>query len=170
MAVIKNQELRYQFGENSNTMDWYVVNDGVMGGLSKSIIEYSSNTLRFSGEVSLENNGGFASIRSPFKNYDLSSYEKVEIKYKSTKQDVAFVLAPYRRWYYPNYKVLLPATNNEWNTIEFDVKEFREYEIGRATGNLIDSNILGNIIRLGLITQTKAAGLFTFEIEYIQFS
>jgi len=45
---------------------WRVVNDGVMGGASSSRIGRAGDALRFAGEVSLANNGGFASMRRPF--------------------------------------------------------------------------------------------------------
>lgn len=45
---------------------WQVVNDGVMGGVSRSEVLPAAQGLLFSGELSLENNGGFASIRRCF--------------------------------------------------------------------------------------------------------
>jgi monofunctional biosynthetic peptidoglycan transglycosylase len=45
---------------------WRIVNDGVMGGVSTSRVEASGEALRFSGEVRLEFNGGFASMRRPY--------------------------------------------------------------------------------------------------------
>lgn len=42
---------------------WVSVNDSVMGGISTSSMIYTDQGLRFSGNVSLENNGGFASVR-----------------------------------------------------------------------------------------------------------
>ena len=45
-----------------STLSWRVINDGVMGGLSRSRFECERGELRFSGNLSLENNGGFASI------------------------------------------------------------------------------------------------------------
>lgn len=42
---------------------WDVVNDGVMGGISRSRVTGGDGFLRFSGTVQLEFNGGFASIR-----------------------------------------------------------------------------------------------------------
>lgn len=45
---------------------WRVANDTVMGGVSSSRVERRGEALRFSGEVRLENNGGFASARRPF--------------------------------------------------------------------------------------------------------
>jgi hypothetical protein len=44
---------------------WTTVNDPVMGGKSISRVTFADGGLVFSGEVSLENNGGFASVRSP---------------------------------------------------------------------------------------------------------
>lgn len=47
------------------TIDWQVVNDGVMGGCSRASYEIDPQTgcLHFRGSLSTENNGGFASIR-----------------------------------------------------------------------------------------------------------
>lgn len=43
--------------------EWLVISDGVMGGESLGRVEASPHGLRFSGRLSLENNGGFSSIR-----------------------------------------------------------------------------------------------------------
>jgi NADH dehydrogenase [ubiquinone] 1 alpha subcomplex assembly factor 1 len=42
---------------------WQVINDDVMGGLSLSAVERRGPALVFRGQLSLENNGGFASTR-----------------------------------------------------------------------------------------------------------
>jgi NADH dehydrogenase [ubiquinone] 1 alpha subcomplex assembly factor 1 len=52
----------FDFGPSEGR--WYVVNDGVMGGVSDSTAVLSGGRLVFSGRVRLENNGGFASTRS----------------------------------------------------------------------------------------------------------
>lgn len=44
---------------------WATVNDPVMGGMSTSRIAFADGGLVFSGNISLQNNGGFASARSP---------------------------------------------------------------------------------------------------------
>ena len=44
---------------------WTTVNDPVMGGTSTSNVTFSDGGLVFSGNISLENNGGFASARGP---------------------------------------------------------------------------------------------------------
>src|SRR5690348_5989802 len=48
-----------------NVAGWTTVNDPVMGGRSTSNVAYGDGGLVFSGDLSLENNGGFASARSP---------------------------------------------------------------------------------------------------------
>jgi len=45
--------------------DCWIVNDGVMGGVSQSGLRHDPQGMIFEGQVSLENNGGFASMRSP---------------------------------------------------------------------------------------------------------
>ncbi|WP_347133101.1 CIA30 family protein [Mycobacterium sp. DL] len=49
---------------------WSTVNDPVMGGLSTSNVTLGDGGLVFAGDISLENNGGFASARGP-QNPDL---------------------------------------------------------------------------------------------------
>ncbi len=44
---------------------WTTVNDPVMGGRSTSSVTFGNGGLVFSGNISLENNGGFASARAP---------------------------------------------------------------------------------------------------------
>mgnify|MGYP003441509940 CR=1 FL=1 len=44
---------------------WTTVNDPVMGGMSTSSVTFGDGGLVFSGNISLENNGGFASARGP---------------------------------------------------------------------------------------------------------
>jgi hypothetical protein len=66
-----------------------VVNDNVMGGVSKSRFTYDPEGIVFEGEVSLDNGGGFASLRSPILIPDCTSALNLtmkgdEKKYKQT--------------------------------------------------------------------------------------
>ena len=54
----------FDFTADAST-DWYVQNDTVMGGVSSSSVRIEQGEMVFSGNVSLDNNGGFASVRSP---------------------------------------------------------------------------------------------------------
>ncbi|MDD2882174.1 MAG: CIA30 family protein [Rhodoferax sp.] len=56
--------LIYRFDTPTSTQNWQPINDGVMGGVSVSRMRFDmSGHAVFEGEVSLENNGGFASVR-----------------------------------------------------------------------------------------------------------
>ena len=53
------------FNDAGNVAAWTTVNDPVMGGRSTSTVAFGDGGLVFSGTISLENNGGFASARGP---------------------------------------------------------------------------------------------------------
>ena len=48
---------------NMSIEPWYAINDDVMGGLSSGGMTMTGQHLHFHGELSLQNNGGFASVR-----------------------------------------------------------------------------------------------------------
>ena len=59
---------------------WKTVNDGVMGGLSEGKVKFTDeNTMQFYGNLSLRNNGGFASVRSIAKKLKLSEGDTVVV-------------------------------------------------------------------------------------------
>lgn len=53
------------FADPASATDWSTVDDRVMGGVSRSTVDWQDGRLRFRGTVSLENNGGFSSVRGP---------------------------------------------------------------------------------------------------------
>lgn len=55
----------FDFGAGGSADGWGVVNDTVMGGVSSGQLALTDGVLVFTGDLSLENNGGFASMRSP---------------------------------------------------------------------------------------------------------
>jgi len=54
----------FDFGDPAAVATWTTVNDPVMGGRSTSTVTFGDGGLVFSGNISLDNNGGFASARS----------------------------------------------------------------------------------------------------------
>lgn len=164
------QPVLIDFGTKGNNQEWFALNDGVMGGRSNGMLNYTANSFVFEGQVSLENNGGFASARSPFEAMDLSSCSTAIIKYRSSGMDFALSLNTSRLWYRPNYKAALPNTEGQWKTITLDLEAFKEYRVGSPTGNTISRQLLEQVIRLGLISDEKRAGSFQIEVDFIKFS
>jgi len=64
-----------------------ITNDGVMGGVSTSRVDVSgprmSGTMTFEGDVSFDNNGGFASMRLADDPRDLSAYDGLLLTYNA---------------------------------------------------------------------------------------
>ncbi|MGW0160219.1 CIA30 family protein [Mycobacterium sp. NPDC003323] len=64
-AVADGTEVALVELDDADVPAWTTVNDPVMGGRSTSRIAVGDGGLVFSGDISLANNGGFASARSP---------------------------------------------------------------------------------------------------------
>ncbi|KPL95955.1 CIA30 family protein [Vibrio splendidus] len=58
------------FTQASEHQNWTVTNDDVMGGISTGELIYLNNMSRFRGELSLENNGGFSSVKRSIESPD----------------------------------------------------------------------------------------------------
>ena len=70
----------FDFSSATNTPTWQVVNDDVMGGVSTSSFRLTNDVAVFRGEVSLDNNGGFASVRSLLARHDLAGFDAFVIR------------------------------------------------------------------------------------------
>ena len=79
---------------------WGAVDDVVMGGVSQSRIQLADNKAIFVGNVSTENNGGFASVRT--RNLepplDLSGYEGIELKVIGDGKRYKFITRCEGKW------------------------------------------------------------------------
>lgn len=74
--------MKFEFGEGKGEPRWVSVNDGVMGGLSKGGAEMKDGVMVFSGVLSLENNGGFSSVRTRGYEADLSGAKGIVLRVK----------------------------------------------------------------------------------------
>lgn len=147
-----------------------MISDRIMGGVTNSTLEYTENSLVLSGTISLDNYGGFASVKTRFNTFDLSEYSGVRIRYRSTNQRFAFTLEDSRNWMMPNLKGAFGSNEqNAWTEAVINFKDFKEYQIGEPTGDALDRAQLKNIVRLGIITTEKKAGPFAIEIDYVAF-
>lgn len=157
------------FGNGKSGSDWQIINDGVMGGLSEGKAVLTDSSLLYSGRISLDNNGGFSSLRSRFGDMDLSGFETVSIRFRSEGQPFAFVLETSRVWYQPSYRYKFATAQDEWKTVTMPLSEFKETRIGRETGAKISDGQLGEVIRMGFINTGKYESDFELEIDYIVF-
>ncbi|MEN8764504.1 MAG: CIA30 family protein [Wenyingzhuangia sp.] len=81
----------FKFTQTSNTEDWVVVDDVVMGGKSKGFFKISGEGYGlFEGSISLDNNGGFSSVRYQFKRKSIGNFTKFILKVKGDGKKYQF--------------------------------------------------------------------------------
>lgn len=109
---------------NSNTLnDWKIVNDGVMGGKSEATFSKGPNnkTALFKGEVSLQNNGGFTSVRHSFQTKNISGSTKVFIHLKGDGKKYQFRVKNEQNERHA-YKAEF-GTSGKWQTVVIQLKD-----------------------------------------------
>jgi hypothetical protein len=158
-----------QFGKKSDLTDWYVINDGVMGGRSKGQCLYTDSSVVFWGDISFANNGGFSALKSPFRNFDLSGFKNLTVHYKSSDQAMALTFEMEKQFYKPYYKYVLESTQGQWQVKTIKLQDFDEVRLSQKTGSKLLKSQLPSIIRLGLINTDKIEGPFKIEIASIHF-
>lgn len=168
LSLITVTQKRIDFGSQKDK-SWGVINDGVMGGMSKGTVSYTKESVKLSGFISLANNGGFSSLKGPFQANDLSTFKEVTIRYRSEGIAFAMTLETDRRWFIPYFKHPLKSTSKEWTEITFPIKDFKKYNIGRATGEKISQEDLSKILRIGFISNEKQESNFNFEVDFVEF-
>ncbi|MGO3183245.1 MAG: CIA30 family protein [Aequorivita sp.] len=167
--MLNNNKLKIDFRKGLGGQDWMIVNDTVMGGYSCSEMTIIKNSLVFKGELSLKNNGGFASIRSSNQKFDLSKYTSVKIRFRSSGRDFSLRLASSDLYYKPNYKNGFTSSTGEWEIVSLKMSDFKEYTMGKISSLNVSKNKLESIIRIGIIISDNKEGPFDVEMDYIEF-
>lgn len=117
-----NAQTIVDFTETKNTKNWQVVDDGVMGGRSSgSFMLTNENYAQFSGSVSLENNGGFSSVRHDMETLKVNPKSKLLLKLKGDGNPYQFRVKHNRKEYY-SYTIQFETTG-DWQTVEIELAE-----------------------------------------------
>ena len=139
-----------------------VINDGVMGGVSSSRLDFIAEGMVFAGTVSLENNGGFASFRGPLRLPAGARALLLTVRgdgqtYKlSLKQDDSNATGQYQASF---------TAPREWTTLRFVPSDFAASFRGRALA--APTIVLGEVQTVGLLIADKQVGAFRVEVMSI---
>jgi len=140
------------------------LNDDVMGGVSRSELRATtSGTAIFGGTVSFENNGGFATVQTNFRQpLNLSAYRGLVLRIKGdTKRYGVYLRTNSRSLVYQATYV----TTGEWQTIQIPFDEFKPTYFGRTVpGDPIDTSIIRS---MSMLIEYKQEGKFALEIAHI---
>ena len=146
--------------------NWNIVNDNVMGGLSESnLVITDENNLMFYGNVSLKNNGGFASSRLRFDKGKLKDIKAFQLRVKGDGKKYKFRLRESYRS--SNYSTDFETKSGIWIDIEILVSDLNPMFMGYYSRNAKKLKI-ENISSLGFQISDKQNGEFKLEIMHVK--
>lgn len=147
--------------------DWQIVNDGVMGGLSRSEMGLTGEgTALFRGFVSLDNNGGFASTRTPVAT-DLGSYDGVVLRVRGDGRSYQFRFRTNDMFDGVAYRADFETEAGEWVEVVLPFEAFRPNFRGyvpRGAGPLDPARIR----QMGFLIGDKREGPFRLEVAWVK--
>jgi NADH dehydrogenase [ubiquinone] 1 alpha subcomplex assembly factor 1 len=165
LAIAQNRTL-FDFSDTNAGNGWRAVNDTVMGGVSTGQVSSSDGALTFTGVLSLENNGGFASMRS-------GSLNGLNL---STETGLAFRVRGDGRSYALNinsqasrnilYRGEFASKAGTWAEFRIPFKDLKPTYFGNTLpGPKIDASKLEYV---GFILADKKPGAFTLAVDWIR--
>lgn len=147
---------------------WLVTNDDVMGGISTSEMRVSTNgTLVFAGTVSLENNGGFASVRSVPALCDLTGCDAFLLRVRGDGRRYKFTVRTERRLDSAIYQAEFMTKAGEWEEHRLAFKELVPTFRGRVLSGRPPLDP-AKIASVGFLIADKQSGPFRLEIDWIK--
>lgn len=168
LVMVKDETILFDFNSTATSGSWYTVNDDVMGGISKSNMKLNDDgTATFLGQVSLENNGGFASIRSVVDNSFESDYKGVMLRVKGDGNIYNVRFRTNRNFDGYAYQAKIKTEKNNWMEFKIPFKDFvptfRGYTLSDKPA--LESK---DIAQIGILIADKQSGDFEIDIDWIK--
>ena len=129
------------FRDPAQTLRWTPVNDRVMGGVSTSQVMSTVDGMAFSGMVSLDNNGGFASIRALPSEYGLAGAISLVLRVRGDGKTYKVGIRTDDAYDGVQYQMRFTTQAGEWQDIHLPINEFHPTFRGRtAQAPTLDPN------------------------------
>jgi monofunctional biosynthetic peptidoglycan transglycosylase len=146
---------------------WGNVNDGVMGGVSDGRFKITDKkSMEFFGTLSLENNGGFASVRSRPTKINLKSGHSVVARVRGDGRGYSLNLYVPRESGRYSFRQTFKTKKDEWIEVSLPVNKFVATFHGRSfPDQKLDP---GNVNSVGFLLGDKKAGSFNLEVDWIK--
>lgn len=115
-------QIIFNFNKSSDIKNWIVIDDVVMGGKSSGSFKLNSDGYGvFLGDISLENNGGFSSVRYRFEKILINKSTKISVRIKGDGKKYQFRIKSNSGDYYSYISSF--STTGEWQEIEIPLKD-----------------------------------------------
>ena len=154
----------FDFNKNADLSNWAIVDDVVMGGRSDGYMEINpEGHAVFYGEVSLENNGGFSSVRYRFTEKNIAAYSHIKIRLKGDGKRYQFRVKSDqndRHAYIYHFQ-----TSGGWQTITIPLSEMAPQFRGRKLN--MPNYPAETLAQLAFLIANKKAENFKLEIDNI---
>ena len=159
----------YDFSSEEQLGQWMVVNDGVMGGVSKSsFTKGDPSGAVFAGEVSLENYGGFCSVSGRLSApVDASAFSGIELRCRGDGKAYKLTLKNDQSFGGFAYQFRFTVSSEDWVSVRAPFSQFKASFRGQPAPEAPPLNP-GVIQAVGLLISDKQAGAFKLEINSIQ--
>ncbi|MBL1214604.1 MAG: CIA30 family protein [Ignavibacteriae bacterium] len=156
------------FNKNGNLNKWNIINDVVMGGVSKASFTLSEEGYAsFEGILSPDNNGGFASVRAELDSNGFENFDGVIVRAKGDGNIYSLRFRTNLNWDDISYQAKFNTEEN-WKEFKIPFDDFTATYRGRTYDNQpkLESN---NIRQAGLLISDKQFGNFSMQIDWIKF-
>jgi NADH dehydrogenase [ubiquinone] 1 alpha subcomplex assembly factor 1 len=155
------------FDDSPGEARWVAVNDGVMGGLSRGGPTVAGGVLEFSGTLSLANNGGFSSVRSVGRDFDLRDVSHVVLRVRGDGRTYQLRLATdaRHRGRPVSWGAAFGTIAGEWTQVRVALADLKPTVRGDALrGPAIDTS---GVREIGLLIADKREGAFALSVDWI---
>ena len=112
------------FRDASESGKWERINDAVMGGMSESSLTPADEMAVFEGIVSLENFGGFASVRSLPREFGLGGYDGLILRVRGDGRRYRLRLKTDDDYEGVSYQAVFFTDASEWTESRLSFDEF----------------------------------------------
>ena len=163
----KQMETLIPFDGKAGEPKWKAVNDGVMGGLSEGGPDIKDGSLRFTGILSLENNGGFSSVRTVRTEYDFSGNKALVMRVKGDGRSYQLRLSTdaRHRGSLIAYGAEFPTEEGKWIVVRVPFESLSPTWRGdKLDGPPLD---LSKVEEIGILIGDKKPGAFTIKLDWI---
>ena len=168
VAVEKPLRPLLDFAGSDAAQKWQAVNDNVMGGVSDGRFKITAdNILEFSGKLSLENNGGFASVRTKPTDQAIKAGDTLVVRVKGDGREYVLNIYTKSRRMAFSYRAPLPTMKDEWTEVSVPLDEFIPTAFGRRVQGMgpVESDQING---LGFMLSDKQPGPFKLEVGWVK--
>jgi monofunctional biosynthetic peptidoglycan transglycosylase len=168
MSLIMNGDIViFDFNSPETSGEWRTINDVVMGGVSVSQFEMNADiTAKFSGTVSPDNYGGFASARASLKN-EFQDFKGALIRVKGDGNIYNLRFRTDNNYDGISYQAKFKTEAGEWKEYKIPLSDVKPTFRGMTLSDKPELESK-DIKQIGLLIADKQFGKFELNIDWIK--